>query len=524
MSAAAVRSPVRRTDGDRSAEPGVPKDGTVPGEVPRRPDEPLREWIRRVADDLDTSVKEVLFLSPSNDPMNVGTDADHAKGEWFGEQWERAVGGRERRAIHTRGVHYAVVMREEEVPPPTDGPGWATYGNTEQCYAYLKDASIAARLLGYVPIDGILDERNETTIHTAYGRHRTRPGLPEEGLPAGVALPALPSADEDAVIAFDDLDEDAVVDHLASALADAIRPTIAIDEQRCSPYHLELWSEKTLPDEVTALFEHLGGDVVVEGAGELSYTIAHDLVRRVEAVGKPAVVLYLSDFDPKGTEMAPSMAGKLAYFRERGTLTQRVAIEQAAITPAQIEAHGLPRAPIARDADADGGARSYTTLVDEWERRHGYGAVELNVLETRLDLFERILRDAVEPLEDPDLAAKKRRAVERWERRLQNAVAEAVRETDGIEAALADLADWVDAFNGTYEDLQDDLAALRAHRDDADGGYRQWRAALDRVASSLSVPAVTLPEGEPAEGLPEDLVYDSARPYLRNVRRTREHR
>ncbi|WP_245800628.1 hypothetical protein [Natrinema saccharevitans] len=67
----------------------------------------------------------------------------------------------------------------------------------------------------------------------------------------------------------------------------------------------------------------LGCNVVVEGEGDLSLTVANELAQRVEAAGKPAVILYLSDYDPVGYSTPANMAGKLTWLHQRGDLEQR---------------------------------------------------------------------------------------------------------------------------------------------------------------------------------------------------------
>ncbi|WP_255681450.1 hypothetical protein [Natrinema sp. SYSU A 869] len=135
-----------------------------------------------------------------------------------------------------------------------------------------------------------------------------------------------------------------------------------------------------------------GCNVVVEGEVDLSQTVANELAQRIGAAGKPAVILYLADFDVKGYGMPANMAGKLAWLHQRGDLEQRVVIERLAVTTEQIEALELPRKPIETSSATGTGGVAYNRRITEWEQQHGAGATELNALEQHPDKFRRIVR------------------------------------------------------------------------------------------------------------------------------------
>ncbi len=134
----------------------------------------IRQWINQLADEYGVDVDDLLIQSRRRDPMYKGTDADHAKAEWFGRLWRKAVEKRESDRIHVRGVHYTVYMDDMDVEPPTDC-SWASYDNTQKCYDYLEECAVLARILGYIPLDGIIDKRADTRTITEYGDHTVRP-------------------------------------------------------------------------------------------------------------------------------------------------------------------------------------------------------------------------------------------------------------------------------------------------------------------------------------------------------------
>lgn len=500
----------------------------------------LRDWIKRKADEYNVDPDDLLIQSRRRDPMFKGTQADHAKAAWFADLWEQAVAGRDEDRIHVRGVHYYIVMSTSEattlnldrlpvafdpgeldrldgpVEPPTDC-SWQTYANTDKCYDYLEEAATLARILGYIPLDGIHDNKHDQLHVTEYGDHRREADTSDLATPTGVSLPPIPKPDAEGSLEFDDPDH--LADYLADQLLDDLVEQISFDTTAQHPFHVEVWCEKGLPDYIHATARDLGVNVIVEGEGDLSLTIASEFVSRVEDAGKPAVILYLSDFDPKGDNMSSAMAGKLAWLDERGDLTQRVCIEQVAVTQKQVEAYGLPRKPIS-DSDQTGtGGRAYDTLKDDWERRKGTGACELNTLEQIPELYQHILREAVAPYRDPDLAEKNQQALREWRNDLRTVIREAVADaglTDDVDA----LADWLDDWNDRLADIEPALDDLRAKQ--REGFYRDWVEEVDETLADIEWPVVTVPEGDGM--FPDDPLFDSSRSYPEHVARVQQHK
>jgi hypothetical protein len=101
------------------------------------------------------SVKDLLALSPINDPFYAGIGHRAEAAEWFGEIWKMHAGV----GPHIRRIHYRLVS-------PPDGvrillPSGREYQNTEADWAFLCTASLAARYLDRVPFDGLVDRRND---------------------------------------------------------------------------------------------------------------------------------------------------------------------------------------------------------------------------------------------------------------------------------------------------------------------------------------------------------------------------
>ncbi|QIO24873.1 hypothetical protein [Haloarcula sp. JP-L23] len=247
-----------------------------------------------------------------------------------------------------------------------------------------------ARILGYIPLGGIYDNKHAQRTITQYGEHRETADVGDVTIPSGVDLPTLPEPGDRGELAFDGPED--VAEYIADDVARSLAEQIEFDTASQQPFHVELWCEKGLPDYIHALCEDLQVNVIVEG--DLSLTIAHEFVQRVNNAGKPAIICYLSDFDPKGDNMSSAMAGKVAWLNQRGDLDHRVCIEQVAVTKEQVDQFGLPRKPISESDKTGTGGKAYDTLVDEWEQRKGTGACELNTLEQIPDLYKHIVREA----------------------------------------------------------------------------------------------------------------------------------
>jgi hypothetical protein len=481
----------------------------------------LRQWIDGLAEEYGVDVDDLLIQSRRRDPMYKGTDADHTKAQWFANLWEDAVEERESDRIHVRGVHYHVYMSDDDVAPPTDC-SWDVYENLQKCYDYLEEAAVLARILGYIPLDGIIDKRADTRTITTYGRHSVRPdpeGLPS---PTGVTTPRIPDPEASAEVVFD-IDEKEFSEWAAERVAERARDELSFDQARQSPYHIELWSEKTLPDYIRGrdgLAAKHGCNVVVEGEGDLSLTVAHELTQRIEDAGKPAVILYLADWDPKGMAMPSNMSGKIAWLNQRGDLNHRVVVERLAVTPEQIEELDLPRKPI-EESDAQGtGGVAYNRRITEWEEAHGAGATELNALEQYPDEFRRIVREALEQYSDPDLPTKNREAADDWEDDVQARVKKQFSE-EGVDDDLEELQQWIEDFNEAYDAVADVFERLRGLMDD-DSTLDEWESLVKESVGGVEYPVASVPDGDAA--LPEDPIYDSDRSYAENKMRIDRYR
>ena len=103
------------------------------------------------------ALRDLTVLAVQNDPYRVDTPAGHRDGQWFAEQLARL---NRTTAIHLRGLHYAIVAAGNVLKP-----NGQPYINTDENWLWLQDkAADAARWLGYVPFDRIIDARNAPPV------------------------------------------------------------------------------------------------------------------------------------------------------------------------------------------------------------------------------------------------------------------------------------------------------------------------------------------------------------------------
>src|SRR5919106_6121996 len=113
------------------------------------------------------------------------------------------------------------------------------------------------------------------------------------------------------------------------------------------PNHLEVWCEAAgmLP-QLVAVAERYSVRCY-SSSGFDSLTAKKRLADRICAMGKPAVILHLGDFDPSGESIFETIAEDVAAFvhadRPHGLVT--VQFERVALTEEQVELYSLETAP-----------------------------------------------------------------------------------------------------------------------------------------------------------------------------------
>ncbi len=142
-----------RTSPDDGSGP-APKDTFGAGADSILERSPLRQALDTAiaeANGTKLSMKDLTVLSPQIDPFRLDTPGNHKIGKWLADSAATlGLGGRK---IHLRGLHYMIIGQ----PKPDE----TAYTNTEADWAWLSgEAGKAARFLGYIPFDQIVDHRN----------------------------------------------------------------------------------------------------------------------------------------------------------------------------------------------------------------------------------------------------------------------------------------------------------------------------------------------------------------------------
>ena len=377
----------------------------------------LRQKLDTVVDESGGSLKDLTVLATQNDPFRVDTPARHRDGEWLAiTAQELGLGDRK---IHLRGLHYMIIGR----PKPDGTP----YTNTDADWDWLEaDAGKAARWLGYIPFDQIVDQRNAAPVVQILER------MP----PSAYLNPGL------------DID---IPD------ADDLVPTIGVRGfVGVQPYKLVFFGEKSsLAEVLLPIADEHHADVYLP-TGEISDTLLYQMARTGAEDGRPMVVLCFSDCDPAGWQMPISIGRKLQAFQTLEFPGLDFEVHRVALTPDQAREYGLPSTPL-KDTEQ---------RADRWRKAMGVDQTEIDALASlRPELLRQIARQAVAPFFDKTLDQRVFAARIEWlddaqaviDESLGDEELERLREQAAVK--LADMRQQIDELNDalridvTYDDL-----------------------------------------------------------------------
>ena len=455
--------------------------------------------IKELAKEKGLTVSDLCALAPKNDPFYTGRPAEVIASEWFAGLWQQFG---YTRGVHLRRMHYRIISQKIKIKRP-DGN---VYENTERDWDYLNEAGKWARYLGLVSPSAYVDRRNPEAIVNVhwlkpgdifYEDPTPRYGVTDEWEDYGYDLPELPQLP-------------GLPDDLPHP------PDFQVDgyEGIQQAYHVELWCEKTTMNDVLLPLCRRYSVNLVTGAGEMSITAVVEFLQRVRQAGRPARILYISDFDPAGLGMPISVARKIEYFqRNEGHDDLDIRLHPIVLTADQVAAYQLPRVPV-KDTDL---------RKSNFEAAYGEGQVELDALEALYPgRLAQIVTDAILQYYDAELLNEARKQRERLfsvlssERRgVLAQYLDALKELGSdYQTLLADFAQTQERFNELVEDFQPEIdqydSRLEAIKERARELYGQVAEELGQVEIDLDDYA--LPEPElPAEQ--DDVLYDSQRDY-----------
>jgi hypothetical protein len=349
------------------------------------PDNPLSLEIAAAQERSGLNLADLTVLT--DDPYRLDTPTHHRRGQWFANNVARFVSIG---TIHLRGLHYRISSAGDIARP--DG---GLYLNIHEHWALLaKYAAKSGRWLGYVPFDRVRDERNNPPDD--YAADYTKSVVIRGGAYVGQVVEEPPNLE------------------LPYVICQRIDPRPA--------YRIILIGEKSsLRAELEDVALFVQGELILP-TGDPSDTLIYHLARRIEADGRPAVILYFSDFDPSGYQMPVVVARKLQALNTLfgGTLTVEVHI--AALTREQAEQYNLPSTPL----------KPTELRRDAWRQKFGREQTELDALiALHPGALRQIARDAVAPFFDDTLLGRSIDAQTEW----QNLAREELEQTKGYQAA-----------------------------------------------------------------------------------------
>lgn len=373
---------------------------------------PLRAALEKAMAADRCSMNDLTVLDKSLDPFRIDTPARHRDGEWLATAAADLIGDRK---IHLRGLHYAVIGRTM--------PDGTPYVNDAEHWEWLQSgAAKAARWLGYIPFDQIVDQRNAEPVIRTFEYPQPYAYLSTE---IHVEIP------------------------------DDIEPVLyAGDFRGVQPWKIILVGEKSSLEPVLApAAEEFEADLYLP-TGEMSDTLIHRIASTAVSDGRPMAVLYFSDADPAGWQMPISVARKLQAFSVLLPAMPETLVLRVALTPSQVREHGLPSAPL----------KATEQRAGRWTAAMGIEQTEIDALAAlRPELLSSIARQACAQFFDTALARRVSRYRSEWLDHARQLIAGTL-DTDRLddirreaERVLAGMRDQVRQLNDSLRvDVDDD--------------------------------------------------------------------
>lgn len=414
---------------------------------------------------------DVLAMSSTNDPFNVGSRADVRVAEWFTAMWD----GHARPGMHLRRLHYAMLSTGEIVDVNGD-----RYVNDARCWQGLQIAAKKARALGLVDPEDVHDARNPAPIVNVV--HRPAPDVAvhvdvwsyDHELPAiKITSPTMAQFPGPYVYGFD-------------------------YDKGDQPVLVEVWAEKSTVDDVVAPVCAMYGVNYVSGKGYSSITGNVALLRRARESGRPVRVFYISDFDRAGNAMPVSVARWAEFFRETYAPDVDFKLTPLLLTADQVAEYNLPAAPDS-------------------------GAVELDALEAlHPGVLRQLLVDAIAPYFDQRLHSRLALGHREATRDAEQQWADHTTELRGRhDLAAAELADIVASYQAEVDTLAERMRADLAPIEDT---LRNLRHAIGSAVRTFGPKICARPK--PQIDVPEedDWLYVSSRTYFDQIEHYRRHK
>jgi hypothetical protein len=372
--------------------------------------------LRRVIERYGLPLRELTVLAMQSDPYRFDVEARHVEGRWVRTQLDRFYPGR---TTHWRGLLYAIIMSKRKIRKP-DGQ---FFQNSDDDWVWLQRAGKAARWLGHVPFDRIVDRRNAEPII-----HRRDREVPKRFICVGLNV-EIPDADD--------------IDPTPRADGFTLRQA----------FHFVIFGEKSSLEEVLLpIAEREQADLYL-GPGEISDTLIWRIAKDADEDGRPLVIFTVSDCDPSGHQMPVSIARKLQALHDLLFPRLRFEVVPVALTPEQVQRYDLPEEPL----------KESEKRAARWRETFGIEQTEVDALTTP-EMIERgalaeIMREAFDHYVDRTLESRVNDAQDKWLEDAQDAIDEQVDhdEIDSIREDVRSLQDEVERINERLDAATDNI-------------------------------------------------------------------
>ncbi len=239
---------------------------------------------------------------------------------------------------------------------------------------------------------------------------------------------------------------------------------------------------------------------LVVGIGESSEIQSRHLAERVQETGKPARIIYMSDFDPAGRAMPVSVARKLEFYIGKFDFDVDVTLNPLVLTEEQCQHYRLPRTPIKETENRRG----------KFEEKFGAGATELDALEALYPgEMGKLLGQELDRYLDPTLSE-----------RVMNARWEVERQLGKIRGEVAELhQDGIDELTSKFDAVVD---ASQSLEETAEAWEESATELWETMAKELRQRKPDLPDvptARPANEPDGFVLFDSKRDYLTQLDR-----
>jgi hypothetical protein len=361
----------------------------------------LRTILAGAIKETGARLNALTVLDDDRDPYRADSPAKWRDAKWVAAQLAKFAPDR---VVHIRGLHYLVVAAGN-----VQKPNGKVYENTEADFKWINDACCHARWLRVVPLNKLVDQRNDA------------PDLPPELEPAVES-----ELDVDRVVIPD-------TDNLMPYFTE---PTSSVQQ----PYRLVIFGEKSsLREDLGPVANAFGAELIL-ATGENSITRIFEMLGRAHKDKRAVRCFYFSDFDPSGMQMPVSTARKIQALRDEYLPSLDLKLFKVALTEAQVYQYRLPHTPL----------KEKDTRAPGWRNRFDREATEIDALiALHPGVLDRLARDALSAFFDDDLNLRIDLALDDW----RDEAAEAIEKHEGYDDAAAEIGAARDKLAAAAEEL-----------------------------------------------------------------------